>query len=164
MLAVEKDPYRYGLDIEDVAARRRFVDESKGEVEDMREEMENVPAVVPSYGGFVGDDDDDDDERGPDAVSEWEHDHQVQLMREQDQQLDGVFRTVGNLRMQATDMGRELEEQTEMVSALDRDAERVQGKLGKGMRELKVFIKKNEGERGPDPKHGGGEANGRRYG
>ena len=32
------------------------------------------------------------------------------MMREQDQHLDGVFQTVGNLRRQADDMGRELDQ------------------------------------------------------
>lgn len=123
------------------------MDEAAGEIEDMREEMENkaAEAVIPSYGGFVGDDEDDDIAAREDPVAGWEHEQQVQMMRDQDLQLDGVFRTVGNLRAQANDMGRELEEQSEMIGALDKDAERVQGKLEKGMRNLKVFIRKNEG-------------------
>ena len=40
-------------------------------------------------------------------------------MREQDTQLDGVFRTVGDLRRQADDMGRELEEQSGMLDMVD---------------------------------------------
>jgi len=55
-----------------------------------------------------------------------------------------VFRTVGNLRDQAHVMGRELGEQAEMIDAVDRDAERVQGKLGRGLKDLNRFIRKNE--------------------
>ncbi|KAI5854215.1 t-SNARE [Tricharina praecox] len=140
--AVEKDPYQYGLDVADVAARRRFVEEAAGEVEDMKEEM--AGPVHPQYGGFVGDDDDDDDHYAADPLSAYEQEQQVQIMREQDLQLDGVYRTVGNLREQAHVMGRELEEQAEMISALDTDVDRVQGKLGKGLKDLNKFIRKNE--------------------
>ena len=148
--AVEKDPYRYGLDVADVAGRRRFVEEAAGEVEDMQEEMDSAEApaaaVHPEYGGFVGDDDDDDRDGREDPLSAFEHEQQIQMMREQDVQLEGVSRTVGNLREQANVMGLELAEQAEMIGALDTDAERVQGKLGKGLKDLNRFIRKNEGQ------------------
>lgn len=142
--AVEKDPYQYGLDVSDVAARRRFVEEAAGEAEDMKEEM--AEPVHPQYGGFVGDDDDDDDHYAADPLSAYEQEQQVRIMREQDLQLDGVYRTVGNLREQAHVMGRELGEQAEMIDNLDTDVDRVQGKLGKGLKDLNKFIRKNEGE------------------
>ncbi|KAF8540366.1 SNARE domain protein [Trichophaea hybrida] len=145
--AVEKDPYQYGLDVADVAGRRQFVEEAAGEVEDMKEEMNNVeeaPPVHPNYGGFVGDDDDDDIADREDPLAAWEHEQQVQIMREQDVQLEGVSRTVGNLREQAHVMGRELEEQAEMIDSLGRDTDRVQGKLGRGLKDLNKFIRKNE--------------------
>lgn len=144
--AVEGDPYKYGLDVSDVAARRRFVEEALGDVEDMKEEMENAEAPTPThpqYGGFVGDEDEDDDER-EDPLAAYEREQQVQMMRDQDLQLEGVYRSVGNLRAQADTMGRELGEQAELVDALDRDVDRVQGKLGKGLKDLNAFIRKNE--------------------
>jgi t-SNARE syntaxin family protein len=144
--AVEGDPYKYGLDVSDVAARRRFVEEAAGDVDDMREEMENADAPTPThpqYGGFVGDDDDDDAHQ--DSLVAYEREQQVQMMREQDVQLEGVYRSVGTLRAVADTMGRELGEQAELVDALDQDVERVQGKLGKGLKDLNTFIRKNEG-------------------
>ena len=141
--AVEKDPYKYGLDVADVAARRRFVQESAGEVEDMREEMSTAEVQHPNYGGFVGD---SDDEEVDDSQVQFERQTQLEMMREQDVQLEGVSRTVGNLREQAHIMGRELEEQAEMVGALEEGVDRVQGKLNRGLRDLNKFIKKNEGE------------------
>jgi t-SNARE syntaxin family protein len=75
-----------------------------------------------------------------------EQQRQLELMHEQDEQLDGVFRTVGNLRQQADDMGRELEEQAVMIGEVDTLADRVGGKLQSGMSKLKYIIRKNEGE------------------
>jgi len=40
--AVQSDPYKYGLEIEEVSRRKRLVDEVGGEVEDMHEELSKV--------------------------------------------------------------------------------------------------------------------------
>jgi member of the syntaxin family of t-SNAREs len=40
--AVESDPYRFGLDVAEVARRRGFVRDVGGEVESMRRELEGV--------------------------------------------------------------------------------------------------------------------------
>ena len=63
-----------------------------------------------------------------------------------DEQLDGVFRTVGHLRDQANDMGRELESQAVMLGEVDTLADRVGGKLQGGMSRLKHIVRQNEGE------------------
>ena len=68
----------------------------------------------------------------------------MEMMREQDQHLDGVFQTVGNLRRQADDMGRELEEQREMLEVVDNVADRVGGRLQTGMSKLNHVIRQNE--------------------
>jgi t-SNARE syntaxin family protein len=74
-----------------------------------------------------------------------EQQRQTELMHEQDEQLDGVFRTVGNLRQQADDMGRELEDQAVMIDEVDTLADRVGGKLANGMSRIKHIVRKNEG-------------------
>ncbi|KAI0427075.1 SNARE domain-containing protein [Xylaria sp. FL1042] len=86
--------------------------------------------------GGGGDDDDN--------YAEFEHRQQLEMMQEQDRQLDGVFVTVGNLRRQADDMGRELEEQTEMLKHVDSLADRVGGRLQTGMQKLGYVMRRNE--------------------
>jgi len=68
----------------------------------------------------------------------------MEMMHEQDEALDGVFQTVGNLRMQADTMGRELEEQADMLDDVDNITERVQGKLATGMKKINFVIRQNE--------------------
>jgi member of the syntaxin family of t-SNAREs len=147
--AVEHDPYRFGLDANEVARRRRFVQDVGGEVESMRKELEEtvenaanvgVNGRLPDPGSF------DDDRDGDDPYGEFEAQQQVEMMHEQDEQLDGVFRTVGVLRNQAEDMGRELEEQGHMLDEVDTLADRVGGKLQNGVKKVGYIIKKNEGE------------------
>ncbi|KUJ06701.1 syntaxin 6 [Mollisia scopiformis] len=141
--AVQSDPYKFGLEIEEVARRTRLVDEVGGEVEDMREELEKSIISTAQNGngkGIEGEGRGDD----RDYNAEFEHQQQLTMMADQDRDLDGVFRTVGNLRQQADDMGRELEEQAEMLETTDNLADRVGGRLQTGMKRMGEVIKKNE--------------------
>ncbi|PGH01100.1 hypothetical protein GX51_05415 [Blastomyces parvus] len=168
---VEHDPYRYGLELEEVGRRRQVVEDFGREIEGMRTELERTVTAsttavrgtragtgagigaginggsLPSPSHFELQDDHllgDDGER-EDYYAEFEEQRQQELMAEQDQQLDGVFQTVGTLRQQANDMGRELEEQVEMLKEVDTLAERVGGKLQSGVRRVGKIIRRNEG-------------------
>ncbi|KAL2793396.1 hypothetical protein BJX66DRAFT_326063 [Aspergillus keveii] len=157
---VEQDPYRYGLELEEVQRRRQLVDDVGAEIENMRQELHKVVASSdahahaaavggPGSGGLPNPAEFDSlaspgEGGGDDYYAEMEQQRQLELMHEQDEQLDGVFRTVGNLRQQADDMGRELEEQAVMIGEVDTLADRVGGKLQSGMSKLKYIIRKNE--------------------
>ena len=54
-----------------------------------------------------------------DSYVVWEQEQQQVIMAEQDEVLEGVYRTVGNLREQAHEMGRELGEQTECAKLIN---------------------------------------------
>lgn len=150
--AVEQDPFRYGLDIEEVGRRRRLVEEAGGEIEDMREELAKTVAdtqgkrlgitssALPPPSSF------DPESPDGDGYAAFEQQRQVEIMHEQDEALDGVFKTVGNLRQQADVMGRELEEQGEMLDDVDNLTDRLGGKLQGGLKRLGTIIKKNEGK------------------
>jgi t-SNARE syntaxin family protein len=138
--AVRDDPYKYGLEIEEVSRRQRLVDEVGDEVADMREEL--AKSVHTEPGGYKTPVVDDEERR--DYNEEFEQQQQLTMMREQDQDLDGVFRTVGNLRQQADDMGRELEEQAEILENVDGLADRVGGRLQGGLKKMSEVVKKNE--------------------
>ncbi|KAG5975253.1 hypothetical protein E4U55_007749, partial [Claviceps digitariae] len=149
--AIESNPSQYGISTAELARRKRLVQEVGGEIEDMREEIASSKtplagpdtttsasrpsAKLPDPNSFaVGDDADPDADA--DGYAEFEHQQQLEIMREQDQHLDGVHQTVGNLRRQAGDMGRELEEQSEMLHLVDETVERVGGRLQSGMQKL----------------------------
>jgi t-SNARE syntaxin family protein len=142
--AVQEDPHTYGLEIEEVVRRKRLVDEVGNEVEDMREELMKVPGVAGNRdtAGMVHPD--RFEEPGMDYNAEFEQQQQLHMMAEQDTQLESVFRTVGNIRQQADDMGRELEEQAEMLETVDNLADRVGGRLQGGLKTMQTVIRKNE--------------------
>ena len=129
--AVEGDPYRFGLSVEEVSRRRKLVSDVAREVEGMRVQVEGAKregdakqAGLPDPDAFHS-----DDEEGEDHYAEFEQQRQMEILGEQDEALEGVFKTVGNLREQADAMGRELEEQGELLDSVDHLADRVGGKL-----------------------------------
>ena len=143
--AVESDPYAYGLDVSEVGRRRGFVREVSGEVEGMRKELADVGGNnISGGGGLPSPARFGDEEEGDDAYGEYEEQQQQTMMAEQDEQLDGVFRSVGVLKGQAEDMGRELEEQGGMLNEVDTLADRVGGKLQVGVKKVGEVIRRNE--------------------
>ncbi|OAA75498.1 SNARE domain-containing protein [Akanthomyces lecanii RCEF 1005] len=142
--AVESDPSAYGLSADEVSRRKRLVQEVGGEIEDMREELQSKITTAAADGGNLPDPSAFAMEDGEDNYAEFEQQQQMEMMRDQDQHLDGVFQTVGNLRRQADDMGRELEEQREMLNVVDTVADRVGGRLQTGMSKLQTVIRRSE--------------------
>ncbi|KAG6038788.1 hypothetical protein E4U41_003672 [Claviceps citrina] len=151
--AVESNPSQYGVSAAEVARRKRLVEEVGGEIEDMREELVAAAKTTPdlpepnSFAHVRRDQHDEghqDDDADADAYAEFEHQQQLGMMRDQDQHLEGVSHTVGNLRRQADDMGRELEQQTEMLHLVDETVERVGGRLQSGVQKLQLVVRKNE--------------------
>ncbi|OAL04353.1 hypothetical protein IQ06DRAFT_96742 [Phaeosphaeriaceae sp. SRC1lsM3a] len=145
--AVEHDPYRFGLEIDEVERRRRLVKEVGDEIENMRDELQHTIQDAKNKGKGAANGDslpDPDSFEDEDNYAAYEQEQQLEMMNQQDEALDGVFRTVGNLRQQADDMGRELEEQGEMLNEVDTVADRVGGKLQDGIKKVGWVIKKNE--------------------
>lgn len=146
--AVEHDPYRFGLEIDEVERRRRLVKDVGDEIENMRDELQHTIQDAKNKGKGAANGDglpDPDSFEDEDNYAAYEQEQQLEMMNQQDEALDGVFRTVGNLRQQADDMGRELEEQGEMLNEVDTVADRVGGKLQTGIKKVGWVIKKNEG-------------------
>lgn len=146
--AVEHDPYRYGLEIDEVERRRKLVEDVGAEVENMGAELRKTVQDAQSGKGATNNDvlPDPDSFDDQDEYAAFEQERQMEMMAEQDEALDGVFRTVGNLRQQADDMGRELEEQGEMLHEVDTVADRVGGKIQDGIKRVGWVIRKNEGK------------------
>ncbi|POS81572.1 syntaxin 6 [Diaporthe helianthi] len=157
--AVEADASQFGLTAHEVQRRKRLVHEIGGEVEDMRDELRKhisgsgagagAPrraggSDLPDPNAFAIADGEPGEGGDEDYAAEFEQRQQQTMMREQDEHLDGVFQTVGNLRRMADDMGREMEEQMEMLEMTDTLADRVGGRLQTGMDKMKYVMRHNE--------------------
>lgn len=152
--AVEGDPYKYGLEVEEVQRRREFVKDVGKELFHMHSELQDVvhsaqarrgstARGLPDPDSFGAVDRDQDEDDG--VYAEFEQQRQMEIMAEQDEALEGVFKTVGNLRAQADSMGREMAEQAEMLDDVETITDRVGGKVAAGMTSIKRVIERNEG-------------------
>lgn len=145
--AIESNPSQFGISDHEASRRKRLVQEVGAEIQDMREELNKNIVASTIKGGDLPDPSSfaiSDGDGGGDAYTEFEQQQQMEMMQEQDRHLDGVFHTVGNLRRQADDMGRELEEQNEMLEVVDDVADRVGNRLQTGMAKLQYVMRKNE--------------------
>ncbi|KAI9345365.1 hypothetical protein BDR26DRAFT_160575 [Obelidium mucronatum] len=68
---------------------------------------------------------------------------QQTIMKEQDEQLEGVLGTVQNMKEIAIVMNQEIDDQTGLLQDLDVQVDMTQGKLDVGMKRLKDFIDAN---------------------
>ena len=149
--AAEQDPSRYSLSPQDVRDRKSMVRSVSSRIERLQREVDaTLKGKTGTSGGSLPDpaafDEGYRDEEDNDAYAELEQQRQEELWADQDEALEGVGQTVGNLRLQASEMGRELEEQEEMLGEVDNLADRVGGKLKTGMKRIEYVVKKNEGE------------------
>ena len=142
---VSDDPAKYNVTTTELERRRGFIQNIKRECERIRSAA-RPQNPFKSAADPAGEDDDagHDDDAGTEEDRRQEQLYQEQMMQQQDDQLDSVFHTVGNLRMQARDMGQELGTQAEMLEEFEIAADRSASRLRRGMKNLEEFIKKNE--------------------
>ncbi|KAI9820485.1 MAG: hypothetical protein M1826_000884 [Phylliscum demangeonii] len=140
--AIELDPARYGLAFDEVARRRRLVDDLAHDLAQIQAEFDKVAGLSTPAAAAAAAADPDAPEGAYDAVMYGRQRQQQQnmLLREQADLLDGVSHTVGNLRAQAATMGTELQEQGELLADVDRLADRVGDRLAVGLRRVKEFV------------------------
>lgn len=146
--AVESSPSAYGVTGAELQKRKKFVRDVTNEVDSMRSQIQSTSTStrtsLPDPDVFQTAESDDNGDHEEDSYEANEHAMQQTMMREQDEQLDDVYRTVGTLRSQAEDMGRELEEQGVMLDEVDTLADRVGGKLAVGTKKIGEVIRRNE--------------------
>lgn len=145
--AVESDPYKYGLEIEELIRRNKLCDDVSTELQDMREELGKSisSSVLPkTKQNTLESDANEANEHNRDNYAEFEQQQQLKILADQDVQLESVSKIVSHIRQQASDMGRELEEQAEILDRVGGLAERVGGRLQTGVKAMGTVLKRNE--------------------
>ncbi|RKF61824.1 t-SNARE affecting a late Golgi compartment protein 1 [Erysiphe neolycopersici] len=143
--AAQSDPYRYGLDIEEVVRRKKLCDDVEAELQEMSAELGITSSVTNKLKPDLYELDlDEATEDNRDGYASFEQQQRLEILAEQDNQLESVSQTVFNIRQQASDMGRELEEQAELLDRVDGIADRVGGRLQTGVKAMGNVIRRNE--------------------
>lgn len=139
--AISSDPARYNLSQTEVEKRRGFLSNVRSECNRLKQQA-RPPSETQNP--FSSPEDKQDENAETQEAREQEEMYQQQIMNEQDIQLDSVFHTVGNLRMQANTMGQELGEQAEMLEEFENAVDSSANRLKKGMKRVEIFLKRNE--------------------
>ncbi|KAH9265511.1 hypothetical protein BASA83_011107 [Batrachochytrium salamandrivorans] len=138
---VQGNPARFKLDRAQIDSRKQFVLESRRGIEDMRSNVNN-PGAARMGGG---------ERNAREFTWVWKkknrQSQQQSLMREQDEQMDDVAVTVGNLREVARVMGDELDDQTRLLGEVEIQVDSTQNKLADGMKRMQDFIRANSDSR-----------------
>lgn len=143
--AAQSDPYKYGLEIEDVVRRRKLCDDVEAELQEMSAELGITSSATHKLKPDLYELDlDEATENDRDDYATFEQQQRLEILAEQDNQLESVSQTVFNIRQQASDMGRELEEQAELLDRVDGIADRVGGRLQTGVKAMGTVIRRNE--------------------
>ncbi|KAI8822904.1 syntaxin 6, N-terminal-domain-containing protein [Fimicolochytrium jonesii] len=152
---VEANPAKFRLDVREIDQRKNFIARTRATLQEMRAavqspqkrvEKENRDALLGTktsrktdpYGRTQ-----EDYQSSNQRFIEREAQQQQLLFREQDEQLDGVLNTVGNLKEIANVMGQELDDQTGLLVDLEANVDTTAGKLQLGMKRMNKFIKDN---------------------
>ncbi|KTW31178.1 uncharacterized protein T551_01251 [Pneumocystis jirovecii RU7] len=147
---VENQPEKYGISNEESLKRRAFVDQVRSNLVQIQKDLENPSSDPLDLKNKACSQNSSLLPEKPlrrDSVSNIElaQEYQSLIMNEQDTQLDYVFGTVQNLREQASIMGRELVEQSELIEEVDMRIERTNEKLKRGFKNMKRIVAQNEG-------------------
>ncbi|KAJ1527365.1 Syntaxin-6, partial [Nowakowskiella sp. JEL0078] len=151
---VEANPNRFRLDESEILGRRDFISKTRKSVLDMkttvgnptanksRESVQRNALLSPIRNKVT----ESSSIKKPISASNFvenEQHTQAMIMRQQDDQLDGVLNTVHGLKEVAHVMGRELDDQTHLLGDLENQVDTTQGKLQLGIKRLREIIKTN---------------------
>jgi len=144
-------PRLFGLEEGEVMSRRKYVNQVKQELENIRLELlppEQQAAArrsrvqpSPRYGSAsnIGTPDVREDEEAA-----WSREEQQMMIHRQDQTLSSISGTLDTLAQQAGLIGQETEEQNELLDDVGQSVDRTDTKLGGAMKRMQKFIRETE--------------------
>lgn len=142
--STRENPESFGLSSTEIATRADIVTKLEDSYLNLQNQWESKQNKGPSnaFKRF------EDQESIPEQQLHSQH-LQQELIREQDQHLDGVYTSMQNINQQARVMGTELEQQAYIMEDLEADLDRVGTKVGRGLKRVEHVIRANQ-ERASD--------------
>jgi len=140
----ERDRTRFKLDDEEIRARRRWVEQSRGKVRELMEVLvararreSNAAALAATSASAMA-------TRGHDGHAASEagfDDHQQLLVRGQDHDLDDISESITRIGQVGLTIGEELASQSRMLEELDDDVSGVNARLAAAQRKMETVLK-----------------------
>jgi len=141
----------FGLDDREVIQRRRYVSHVRGEIENMRVEVEGRPQSDSTGPGTPVRSNTQSplngathEPRDEDHQAEWARQEQQMMIQQQDQTIHSIAGTLNTIAQQAGLMGSEISEHNEMLGDLDRHVDQTDSKLSDAMRRMRKFVREIE--------------------
>jgi len=134
----------FGLEEQEVMARRKFVDRVRAEIGNMRYELlspeeqarvRSRPLVVAPL---------ESPDTREDEQAAWSREEQQMMMHQQDETLTSISGTLTTLATQAGLIGQETMEQNELLDDLGRGVDETESKLSGAMKKMQRFIRQTE--------------------
>ncbi|KDR80137.1 hypothetical protein GALMADRAFT_242387 [Galerina marginata CBS 339.88] len=152
------DARMFGLDDAEVQKRRRYVGHVRKEIENMRASVSSsAPATssqhlqptgsgtpLPANSPRAGPGSPFSERYGDDHQAAWAMEEQQMMIREQDHTMDSIAGTLNTIAQQASLMGQEIGEHTEMLTDLEANVDQTDQKLSGAMRRLRKFLRDSE--------------------
>ncbi|KAI8889783.1 hypothetical protein K501DRAFT_170119, partial [Backusella circina FSU 941] len=145
--ASKTDPSQFNLTAKDMNARRRFLDQSRNTIQNIRNTLANPPKKKYSQNG-----------KSPESSTSYETERQndnsrfiesqqaqqMMMMQDQDQHLDAMGGTLVNLKEIAGTMNREIDDHVVLLDDLGDHVDRSQSKLKRAMSRVTDILRKEE--------------------
>ncbi|KAI9146106.1 syntaxin-6-like protein [Paraphysoderma sedebokerense] len=151
---VEKTPERFNLDHREVQSRKAFINSTQQSLQDMKDSINSGLAAAANSQRdalFKSNKPIQDKYSRSNQIQqadnqrfiEDESSRQQMLIRNQDQQLDGVLNTVSTLKNVALTMGQELDDQVRLLHEVDEQVDGTQTKLKTAMNKVNKILKES---------------------
>jgi syntaxin of plants SYP6 len=148
---VEKDPAKFGLDASEVAGRRQWHAQTRDRVARVQGVLaaaakaaaDKAAAKGGGRGGPMRNLQDNVYVKENDRLLDDEHSRQQVIMRKQDKELEDIGQHVVRIGEMGKTIGKELDDQAELISDLDRETDTVRSRLEAATRKISQVINKS---------------------
>ncbi|PWN47583.1 hypothetical protein IE53DRAFT_243384 [Violaceomyces palustris] len=142
-------PERFGVDPNELEARKRFVDECRQKIQRLEQIANRRGPDRKGKGKSRADFEAIDmggleEEEGENSNDAFEREQQQMLMAKQDSTLERMGSTLNTISQQAGMMGQEIGEQIDLLGALDSEVDRSQSRLKRAMNKMDDMVTRGD--------------------
>lgn len=141
--AVDKasvDPAKFNLTTEELASRRKWINNTRRQVEGMKETLRTAISAISQTPAHLPD---NKYQTANEGFVRGEVEKQQLVMRQQDDQLEDIEAAAARIARVGKEIGQELEHQEKLLNELDEDVDTTQSRLRAAGKKMQEIIKKS---------------------